>query len=188
MDTTFQTASMPSSTFFYYNPDPQDTRQSGHFVPQHYQYQHQQHLQHQLPVHMGLVKQQLPPQYIFCPPHNQAMASTMYTPRLLTPVASPYGIQGRQSYFVEQHSSPAMFAMDPELGPSTPPLSASGSSTSSPPANFSMLPTPVNNQYIEALDVKYAMYPDMHTGRDWDVQSPPMSPGKLPTCSTSIAC
>jgi len=183
MDTTFQTASMPPSTFFYYNPDPQDTRQSGQFVPQHYQYQqqyqHQHQHQHQLSLQMGLAKQQLPPQYIYCPPHNQTMASTMYTPRLLTPVASPYGIQGRQSYFVEQHSSPAMFAMDPELGPSTPPLSASGSSTSSPPANFSMLPTPVNNQYVEALDMKYAMYSDMHAGQDWDVQSPPMSPGKL---------
>lgn len=171
MDTTFQ-PSMPPSAFFYYNQDSQSENcPTGHFVPHQYQ---QHHYQRQMAVPMGVMKQQLPPQYIYCPPpQHQNMAPAMYTPRLITPAASPYAVAPRQSYFVEQHSSPAMFPMDNEYGPFTPPLSASGSATSSPPSSFSMLPTPVNGQYLEAMDVKYEAFVDLQSG-----QTPPLSPGK----------
>jgi hypothetical protein len=172
---------MPPSAFFYYNQDSQQEHcPPGHFAPHQYQQQYQ--YQRQIAMPMGMVKQQqqqIPPQYIYRPPpQHQNMTQAMYTPRLITPVTSPYGVPQRQSYFVEQHSSPAMFPMDGEYGPSTPPLSASGSAASSPPSNFSMLPTPVNGQYLEALDVKYETFPDMYGGRAWSGQSPPLSPGK----------
>jgi hypothetical protein len=139
---------------------------------------------------MELVKPQLPPQYIYCPPpQRQNIAQAMYTPRLITPAASPYGVPHRQGYFVEQHSSPAMFPMDGEYGPSTPPLSASGSAASSPPSNFSMLPTPVNGQYLEGLDMKYEVFPGMHNnGQTWDRQSPPLSPGKFKSSKNRELC
>lgn len=182
METAFQ-PSMPSAAFFYYSSpeSQQDSRQTSQFTPRQYQQQYQ--YQRQMAMQMGMVKQQMPPQYIYCPPHSQNMAAPMYTPQMLTPVASPYGVAGRQSYFVEQHSSPATYGLEQEIGPTTPPLSVSGSATSSPPNTFSMLPTPVNAQYLDHLDHKYenGVFPETHASQAWDMQSPPLSPGESRT-------
>lgn len=178
MDTAFQ-PTMGPSPYFYYNSDAQESCQPGQYIPRQYQPTPQQQYQYEL--QLGMVKQ-LPPQYIYCPPH-QSMSYTqaMQTPHMLTPIASPFGVQNKQSYFVDQHSSPTVFAMENDFGPATPPLSASGSATSSPPSSFSKLPTSLNTQYLENADVKYdaSVYFDMHSNQAWDVQSPPMSPGKF---------
>jgi len=180
---------MGTASYFYYNSDAQES-QPGKYTPRQYQPTPQQQYQYQQQLVM-VKQQQLPPQYIYCPPHSRNISYTqaMHTPHMLTPIASPFGVPNKQSYFVDQHSSPTVFAMENDFGPATPPLSAAGSATSSPPSSFSKLPTPANTQYMENTDIKYdaSVYFDLHSNQAWDVQSPPLSPGKCATpCDTRL--
>jgi len=101
---------------------------------------------------------------------------------MITPVASPQPLQPQQRATVYM-GKPAMqlFPIDTECGPSTPPLSVSGSAVNSPPSAY--LPTPIggipvmrqlSNSTRQACEgeVFGECLPVVKT------QSPPLTPGK----------
>jgi len=131
--------------FYYYNQDP---RINGHFSshPQQNQYQgavmyypeHMVPFQQGFPQHATIHNPTGTSQY---PAQYQQMPQGM--PRaMITPVASPQPFQPQQRATVYM-GKPAMqlFSIDTECGPSTPPLSISGSAVNSPPSAY--LPTPI---------------------------------------------
>lgn len=108
----------------------------------------------------------------------------------MTPVASPQPSHMKPALMVQ--NSPALMPLDTRfIGhdmyfPSTPPLSASCSTISSPPSASGALHTPINDSFF-AFDkvegVKEGCETDVHTEllatQDWTrADSPPMTPGK----------
>lgn len=116
----------------------------------------------------------------------------------LTPIASPQPSQMKPTIIVQQ-GSPALMPLDTRfIGhdmysfPSTPPLSASGSSISSPPSANGALPTPITDTFFgfdKVEGVKEGCETDVHqeilANPDWArSDSPPMTPGKSFSLST----
>ena len=110
----------------------------------------------------------------------------------MTPIASPQPSQMKPAIIVQQ-GSPALMPLDTRfMGtdmygfPSTPPLSASGSTISSPPSANGTLHTPINDTFLsfdKVEGVKEGCETDVHTeilaNPDWSrSDSPPMTPGK----------
>lgn len=110
----------------------------------------------------------------------------------MTPIASPQPSQLKPGLMVQQ-GSPALMPLDTRfLGshdvyfPSTPPLSASCSTISSPPSAAGTLHTPINDSFFgfeKVEGVKEGCETDVHTEllatQDWTrADSPPMTPGK----------
>ncbi|KAJ5129872.1 transcriptional regulator family: C2H2 zinc finger [Penicillium bovifimosum] len=108
----------------------------------------------------------------------------------LTPIASPQPSQMKPSIIVQQ-GSPALMPLDtrfigPDMYsfPSTPPLSASGSTISSPPSAHGALPTPVHDSFFhfdKVEGVKEGCETDVHqeilAHPEWArSDSPPMTP------------
>lgn len=111
----------------------------------------------------------------------------------MTPIASPQPSQMKPAIFVQQ-GSPALMPIDTRFinadlyaFPSTPPLSSSGSSISSPPSANGTLHTPINDSFFafeKVEGVKEGCETDVHTeilaNPDWSrCDSPPMTPGKF---------
>jgi len=111
----------------------------------------------------------------------------------MTPIASPQPSQMKPAILVQQ-GSPGLMPLDTRfIGadmytfPSTPPLSASGSSISSPPSANGTLHTPLTDTFFsfeKVEGVKEGCETDVHTeilaNPDWSrSDSPPMTPGKL---------
>jgi hypothetical protein len=109
----------------------------------------------------------------------------------MTPIASPQPTHLKPSIMV-QHDSPALLPLDTRFVnadfygfPSTPPLSASGSTISSPPSTCGMIHTPVNGSFsgFENLEgVKEGCESDVHAELlakpEWGrSDSPPLTPG-----------
>ena len=110
----------------------------------------------------------------------------------LTPIASPQPSQMKPAIMVQQ-DSPALMPLDTRFlshdlygFPTTPPLSSSGSTVSSPPSANGTLHTPMNDGFFafERVEgVKEGCETDVHTeilaNPDWSRSgSPPMTPGK----------
>jgi len=189
------------SPFFYYNPDPDSQHgQHGHFsthpserqtfssqMPSfqhqqpHFQQQQQQQQLPQAPEHTGFA------QHLSAQAHAKNLFHSAIS---MTPSASPLMSHPKPSIVVSQES-PGLFPLDTKcVGsdlycfPSTPPLSTSGSTTSSPPSSCGLLPTPVNGGFfpLESIEgVKEGCQGDVQTeilaSFDWSRStSPPLTP------------
>lgn len=192
------------SPFYYYNPDPDSQHgqhgHHGHFTthpsePQAFNSQvpsfphqqpptppQQQHQLPQVPEHQKGFVPNLP---------AQAHAKTLFHGSInMTPTASPLLAHPKPTILLPQES-PGLLPLDTKCiesdlyrFPSTPPLSTSGSTTSSPPSSCGLLHTPVNGAFfpLESIEgVKEGCQGDVHTeilaNFDWSrSNSPPMTP------------
>lgn len=111
----------------------------------------------------------------------------------MTPIASPQPTHLKPTIIVQQES-PALFPLDTRFVnadfygfPSTPPLSSSGSTISSPPSSCGMLQTPVNGSFfpVEKVEgVKEGCETEVHSeilaNSEWArSDSPPLTPGEF---------
>jgi len=181
-----QAQPMGQSPFFYYNPDPKpDNRQHGHFS---------QHPNVQGPVQY----QQMPSTPIYSRPTSsssqvpmpvQVFNSTYQSS--MTPMASPRPTYQKPTILIQGHNPrqmPRSETMESDFYyyPSTPPLSSSGSSISSP-SGCDILQTPMNGGFfgLESFEgVKEGCQGEVQSenlaGGDWArCGSPPMTPGKF---------
>ena len=180
-----QTISQPA--FFYYNPEPTpEHRQHGHFS------------QHPSAGHGDAQMQRYHQQY-FNPGMMIHGQQHMMYPQVPVPsphlhqkpvLVSPRPIQ-QKAGFLTSSEQPSL-SLDTECStpdlcvyPSTPPLSVSGSASSSPPSTCAILPTPVTGSYMGT-----AIIEGVKEGCEGDVKneilaggdifrpcSPPLTPG-----------
>ncbi|DAA75983.1 TPA_exp: putative C2H2 transcription factor (Seb1) [Trichophyton benhamiae CBS 112371] len=149
-------AQQAQPSFYYYNPEPESRHgQHAFFTPHPNEYAQNQ---------MMMVQPQMPQQFTQMQPqmhlhpsdqHNGAQFRTLGAKDYLStpnaansPSPSPQPMHIKPSVFL--HGSPALLSLDTNCGwadangfPSTPPLSTSGSSISSPPSSCGMTNTPV---------------------------------------------
>ncbi|KAL8700520.1 MAG: hypothetical protein Q9224_000925 [Gallowayella concinna] len=179
------------SPFFYYNPEP------GHFSPHpsaNYEAPHMQHfpqqmyhsdmmaLGHSHNMVYGRPRSSGSPVYL---PPKTAMALQPFN----TPLASPRPLHQRPAFLYHNDALPLSLNTEcqtPDLYvyPSTPPLSVSASTVSSPPSTCGVLPTPVAGGCLplENLEgVKEGCQGEVQSeilaGGDWTrCGSPPMTP------------
>ena len=117
--------------------------------------------------------------------------SSLPTQPIVTPMASPRPLQQKPAFLYQHDGLP--LSVDTECGtpdvyvyPSTPPLSVSGSTISSPPSTCGILPTPTTGTFftLENIEgVKEGCEGDVQSeilaGGDWTRScSPPLTPGK----------
>ncbi|KAM5472989.1 hypothetical protein MauCBS54593_002702 [Microsporum audouinii] len=195
-----QAAGAVQPSFYYYNPEPESRHgQHAFFTPHPNDYAQNQ---------MLMVQPQMPQQYaqhhhmqpqLHLHPSDQQNGAQfrplnakdyLSTPNATnSPSPSPQPMQIKPSVFL--HGSPALLSLDTNCGwadsngfPSTPPLSTSGSSISSPPSSCGMIHTPVNGdsfrmEGIEGVkegcetDVELELLADSHWNRS---ASPEMTP------------
>jgi C2H2 transcription facotor len=206
------------AAFFYYHPDPNsDNRHHGQFTPHPqalpFQQQSQQQQQQQMPSAAAQT-------VLFATSYDQRPGSapgqqappafpSMYSAPLMTPAQSPRPavhnkptmmLQLQQQPPQQQHdygTVPAMLALDTDCYmPSTPPLSTSSSTVSSPPSSCDyVLPTPVHAEFAEHFvasleGVKAGCEGEVINenlaGGDFWLASPPMTPGEFFTCSSPL--
>lgn len=189
MDSSYTHAqALGQSPFFYYNPDPKsDNRQHGHFS------QHPSNVQ--VPVYQQM--QPMPSTPIYSRP-NSSCSQLQMPPQIyhtgysanVTPMASPRPMYQRPTILIQDHHIPRPLIesnaheSDLYFYPSTPPLSASGSSISSP-SSCDVLPTPINSIFfgLEGFEgVKEGCEGEVQSenlaGSDWArCGSPPLTPG-----------
>jgi hypothetical protein len=194
---------MSQSPFFYYNPDPKpDHRQHGHFTPhpngsstnnQFHHFQHQMQGNEQ--------SMPLPSSVIYSRPSSASSHSQFKSQApvqsAMTPMASPQPHCQKPTVLI-QDNTPHLLPLDTGCAasdvyffPSTPPLSTSGSSISSPPSSCGVLPTPVNgNGNMFGLEIfegvkegcEGEVQSENLAGGDWSrFGSPPMTPGEFLT-------
>lgn len=199
-----ETYAMAQPSFAYYPTDPASQRQHTHYpshpsemrpfygqmhpFPQN-QHPQQQQPQHGLPDHQHLYATQ-PMMNI----HQMATTNAFRGAVNMTPIASPQPSHLKPTIIVQPGTS-ALMPLDTRFVsadfygfPSTPPLSASGSSISSPPSSTSGAQhTPISETFL-ALDkvegVKEGCEGEVHSellaNADWSrSESPPMTPGEL---------
>ena len=185
-------------SFAYYHADPASQRQHTHYpshpsdmqqfygqmqaFPHHHQ-QQQQHPQQQ-PQH-GLPSQPMMNM------HQMATTNAFRGTMNMTPIASPQPSQLKPTIIVQPGTS-ALMPLDTRFVsadfygfPSTPPLSASGSSISSPPSTTGAQHTPVSDSLLsfeKVEGVKEGCEGEVHQeilgNADWPrSNSPPMTPG-----------
>lgn len=123
--------------------------------------------------------------------HQMATTNAFRGAMNMTPIASPQPSNFKSSLAVQ--GSPALMPIDTRFVgneyyafPSTPPLSAAGSSVSSPPSSNGTLHTPIDSFFtLEKVEgVKEGCEGEVHTeilaNVDWQRSaSPAMTPGKL---------
>ncbi|KAH8602789.1 hypothetical protein B0O99DRAFT_587864 [Bisporella sp. PMI_857] len=191
MDSQYhQAQAMGQSPFFYYNPDPKsDNRQHGHFS--------QQPNNVQVPVYPVPQQyvQQLPSTPIYSRPNSSCSQPPMH-PQMynnaymmnMPPVVSPRPLYHKPTILIQEHTPRLMIESNAQESdmyfyPATPPLSASGSSISSP-SSCEILQTPVNPIFfgVEGFQgVKEGCEGEVRSenlaGHDWArCGSPPMTP------------
>ncbi len=152
---------MGQSPFFYYNPEPNaDTRHHGHFTPQ--------------PKQEGVQAHQLQQQWF----HQQQMMYYGQPPMMYPQVPSaghhkpghimttPRPVQHKPA-LLQQFEGKALavdtdcISSDCNMFPSTPALSTSGSTASSPPSTCGILPTPTTDSYMGLEGVKEGCHGDV---------------------------
>lgn len=180
-------------SFAYYPESTSQPRQQGHYpnppsdVPYYGQMQQQQQQQAR-----GSEQQ---PIYSAQPVMNMHQMATTNAFRgatmSMTPIASPQPSQMKPTVMVQQGSlmplDTRFISSDLYGFPSTPPLSSSGSTVSSPPSANGTLNTPVNDGFFnfeKVEGVKEGCETDVHTeilaNPEWArSDSPPMTPGKF---------
>ncbi|KAF2156881.1 hypothetical protein K461DRAFT_289253 [Myriangium duriaei CBS 260.36] len=163
------------SPFFYYSPEhTSENRNQGHLTPQpsstfmsmpdYFQFQHVL----DRPQSAG-------PQMVFHPQPNFIQQS------MLTPTASPKPIGQKPSFLIQQHENPFLVRLEPQhYVPSTPTLSASGSSMSSQSVDSPALCPPVQNDYfgqkVSAEDDAYSAALCGELTTLGSTHSPPLTP------------
>lgn len=184
---------MGQPPFFYYTPDPNsDRRQHGHFTP-HPNAVHDglamQHYQQQFYTQETMMHAQYP-QYAPLP----SSGPPIYQPsKSILAMASPRPMQQKPAILCQYEGQ--QLSVDTECStpdfyvyPSTPPLSFSGSASSSPPSTCGVLPTPVTGAYmglennIEGVKegCQSGVQSEILAGGDWTrCCSPPLTPGTL---------
>lgn len=186
---TMHPQAMGQSSFFYYNPESNaDHRQHGHFSPHPNAVQEMHSYQQQTYYHEMMLQGQHPMMYPQLPSSGPPMY--MHQKPMLA-MASPRPIQQKPSFLYQQLEGHQL-SVDTECStpdvyvyPSTPPLSSSGSASSSPPSTCGVLPTPVTGAYmgLEIEGVKEGCVGDVQSeilaGGDWNnrCSSPPLTPG-----------
>ena len=189
--------SMGQSPFFYYNPDPKpDNRQHGHFSQQPSNIQVPVYHPHMQPMPSTPIYSR-PNSACSQPPMHPQMYNNGY-PMSMTPMASPRPMYQNQkpTIMIQEHAPRMMMESDMHENdmyyyPSTPPLSASGSTISSP-SSCDVLPTPMNTIFfgMDSFEgVKDGCQGEVQAenlaGGEWArCGSPPMTPG---TCKCLIA-
>lgn len=162
------------SPFFYYNPDPhgENTRQHGHFTP-HPSGQstfQPQNMYYQRPTSAN---------------SQMSYPQTAYANQMLTPVASPQPMYQKPTILIQPQDSPYLHPLDTDysFSPATPPLSSCGSSISSPPSSYDVLPTPLHDMFPgEGIEgVKQGCEGEVFSeilsaGLEWRSTTPPMTP------------
>lgn len=180
------TAVSVPSPYYFYSQEVESQRQSQYPVmaelPSY---------QHSLPVYQ---QQPLQPQPIYTaaqPPMNMHQFNPKLHPQFtMTPIASPRPTHLKPTLIVQQDSP--LLPLNTQFGntdlyglPSTPPLSSSGSTASSPPSSCGMLQTPINGSFFfeKVEGVKAGCEVEVHSellaAVDWTHSaSPPMTPGE----------
>lgn len=172
---------------FYYDAT---TQQQGHYTSQPSDYYGQMQYQQSRASEQQPIYQPQPMMNM----HQMATTNAFRGAAInMTPIASPQPSHMKPSIIVQQ-GSPALMPLDTRfIGadlyafPSTPPLSASGSSISSPPSANGTLHTPITDTFFsfeKVEGVKEGCETDVHTeilaNPDWSrSDSPPMTPGKF---------
>jgi hypothetical protein len=202
MDAPFQGQQPFQAAFFYYHPDPNsDNRHHGQFTPHPQALPFQQ--QQQMPAAAAQTVLFAAASYEQRPgsAHQQAPAfPSMYSPSLMTPAQSPRpAVHHKPTMMLQlshqQHAQHQQQQLDQGIltldtdcyMPSTPPLSTSSSTVSSPPNSCDyVLPTPVHADFTEhfiALDGVKAgceggVINENLAGENFWLASPPMTPGE----------
>lgn len=179
-------------TSFAYYPSDVSQRQHTHY-PNHASEMQPYYGQMQYPQHPQQQAHGLPDQH-YQPTmnmHQMATANAFRGTMNMTPIASPQPSNLKPTIVVQPGSSALMpldtrFVSTDFYGfPSTPPLSASGSSISSPPSTSGAQHTPISDTFFafeKVEGVKEGCEGDVHTeilaNADWTrSDSPPMTPG-----------
>jgi hypothetical protein len=172
---------MGQSPFFYYNPDPKpDNRQHGHFsqqpnVPGNVHFQQVQPMP-STPVYSR------PSSSCSQPPMPVQVFNATYHQGSMTPMASPRPMYQKPTVLIQGHCPSSMVESDRYCLPSTPPLSSSGSTISSP-SSSDMMQTPLDGFFVlESFEgVKEGCQSEVQSeslAGDWArCGSPPMTPG-----------
>lgn len=200
MDAPFQNQQHQpfQAAFFYYHPDPNsDNRHHGQFTP------HPQALPFQQPQQMPAAAAQT---VLFASAYEQRPGSapgqqafpSMYSTPLMTPAQSPRAAMHKPAMLLQlpqqQQPQEVTLTLDTDCYmPSTPPLSTSSSTVSSPPSSCDyVLPTPVHADFAEHFisleGVKAGCEGEVINenlaGGDFWLASPPMSPVYFQSDST----
>jgi C2H2 transcription facotor len=171
------------SSFYFYAPEVENqSRQHGYMTS------------HPADIPFNAPMTVFPPQqpiYAAMNAHPQLPAKNAFRSALsMPPIASPQPSHLKPTIIV-QNGSPALMPLDTRFVnadfyafPTTPPLSTSGSTISSPPSSCGMLQTPVNSFFppVKVEGVKEGCESEVHTEilaqPDWS-DSPPMTPGEF---------
>lgn len=196
MDSSYTVAAPQGQPSFAYYPD--STSQQGHYTSQpsdvyygQMQYSNSQQRGNEQPIYQAQPVMNM---------HQMATTNAFRGATLsMTPIASPQPSQMKPAIIVQQ-GSPALMPLDTRFistdlygFPSTPPLSSSGSTISSPPSANGTLHTPINESFFsfeKVEGVKEGCETDVHTEilahPEWArTDSPPMTPGKSTQSETS---
>jgi C2H2 transcription facotor len=180
----------PQPSWFVYQPanDPHH-RQHGHFMPspsEQHVYNGQMQYQHAMPYQQPYMQPAM--QHHHQPLHPRP---AFHGNMAMTPMASPQPRQLKPSMPFKQENHPLqpldtnVYGIRSSYSPSTPPLSTSGSTVSSPPSTSMPLPTPVNGPYFGFQPYEMVkeggegdLYAQNIASVDWSrSDSPPMTPG-----------
>ncbi|KAK9583028.1 hypothetical protein V6Z92_007194 [Aspergillus fumigatus] len=196
MDATYAMAQTPvqgQPSFAYYPTESQSRQQHFTSHPSEMQYygqvssypQQQAQQQHSMPEQQPVYAAQ--PMLNM---HQMATTNAFRGALSMTPIASPQPTHLKPTIIVQQ-DSPALMPLDTRFVsndfygfPSTPPLSTSGSTISSPPSSNGSLHTPINDCFFsfeKVEGVKEGCESDVHcellANTDWSrSDSPPLTP------------
>lgn len=182
MESTYPSSqAMGQSPFFYYNPDPKpDNRQHGHFS------QHPKG-----PVHFQQV-QTMPSTPVYSRPTSSCSPVQIFNPTYNHALASPRPMYQKPAILIQSQSVNLLSQTEASESdmyclPSTPPLSTSGSSISSP-SSCDMMQTPLDSGFFGfenfenvKNDCQAEVKSEILARIDWNrCTSPPMTPGRFP--------
>jgi hypothetical protein len=184
---TMHATAIPQHPFYFYSSEvDSQPRQHGYFTS----HPSEVPFNGSMPVFPSQ-QQAIYPHHAPVHPHPQLPTKSSFHSALnMTPIASPQPSHLKPT-IVLQHDSPALMPLDTRVVnsdlyvfPTTPPLSTSGSTISSPPSTCGMLQTPVNGSFFpseKVEGVKEGCENEVHTeilaSPDWTrSDSPQMTP------------
>lgn len=188
MEATYAMHPMPGQPFYFYTPDA-ESQQRHHFTSQPSEMQFHGMPTFQ-PQHCMPEQQPIYATHAMNMQHAMPMKNPFQGGMTMTPIASPQPSHLKPTILIQQ-SSPGLMPLDTRFVgadfygfPSTPPLSTTGSTISSPPSSCGTLHTPVNGSFfsMEKVEgVKEGCEIEVHAeslaNPDWSrACSPPMTP------------
>lgn len=185
------------NTFSYFASDPDTQQLTGHPSDMH-QFFGQMHTFPPTPGEQQPIYQPQPVMSM----HQIATTNAFRGSFSMTPIASPQPSHLKPAIIVQQ-GSPALLPLDTRFVnadyynnfPTTPPLSTSGSTISSPPSTIDPLHTPLTGffSFEKVEGVKEGCESDVHSeilaSVDWSrADSPPLTPGEYSRSSFFAIC